>query len=51
MLFRENVRPNFSSERAPHIDKTAVAWQYQKSDLEPQIGLGTEIVWPTDRGS
>jgi hypothetical protein len=43
-----NDRPVFSSEMAPHVDKTATVSQSQKPGLGPQKGLDTKTDWSTD---
>jgi hypothetical protein len=45
-----NDRSALSSERAPHINKSANCLTVtKKSGLGPQMGLDTKTDWPTDR--
>jgi hypothetical protein len=45
-----NDRPDLSSERAPHRDKT-VTLKKKKSGQKSQIGLDTKTYWLADRQS
>jgi hypothetical protein len=47
----KNERPDLSSKRAPHMDRTETFKQEEISGHEPQTGLDTKIDRLTDRQS